>query len=133
MPLNYVIEENVAAIAQINTNFLDDYIDRTPLTRIVFNANAPKVRLYIALLIFENTIAEQKLRPHNDAADGCFDCFALQKFYEEVQSNAKSVLTVKKDIQELFYRGENPSHMWWDKFEVKLTSAIPVIDKNEDH
>ena len=46
---------------------------------------------------------------------------------------AKFVLTAEKDIQEIFYGGEKLPHLWWDKFEVKLTNAFEVIDKNVDH
>ena len=41
--LKYVIRNNVAVIVQTNTNFLDDYVDRTPLTGQVFNDNVTKV------------------------------------------------------------------------------------------
>ena len=46
--LNYVTRERIEAIVQTNTNFLDDYVDRTPLTGRVFNADASKVNAYIA-------------------------------------------------------------------------------------
>ena len=42
----------------------------------------------------------------------------------------KAVLTANKDFQDIFYGSENPPHMWWDKFEVKLTNTFSVIDKN---
>ena len=80
-------------------------------------------------MISENTVAEQRILTHKDAADGCDDYFSLQEFYEGVVSNTKAVLTSKKDIQELFYGGENPPHMWWDRFEVKLSNNFAVIDK----
>ena len=51
--LNYVTRERIDAIAQTNTNFLDDYVDRTPLTGRVFNANASKVPSYIVRFISE--------------------------------------------------------------------------------
>ena len=76
-PLNYVIRDNVSAIILTNTNFIDDYVESTPLTWIVFNADASKVYLYIAWLIYENGVAEQKLPPHKDAADGSVDYFPL--------------------------------------------------------
>ena len=39
------------------------------------------------------------------------------------------MLTAEKDIQYIFYRGGNPPHMWWDKFEVKSTNNLVGIDK----
>ena len=47
-PLNYVIRDKVSAIILTNTNFIDDYVDRTPLTGKVFNADVSKVHLYIS-------------------------------------------------------------------------------------
>ena len=58
VPLNYVIRGNVSAIVRTNINFLDDYVDRTPLSGRVFNADASKVHSYIARLISENAVAE---------------------------------------------------------------------------
>ena len=129
MTLNYVIRDNVSAIIWTNTNFLDDYVDRTPLTGKVFNANASKVPSYIVRFISEYTVSKQKLPYHKDADNGCVDYFALQKFYERVGPNAKAVLTAEKDIQDIFYGGEKPPHMWWEKFESKFTNAFEVIDK----
>ena len=95
----------------------------------MFNDNASKVHLYIVQLISENEVAKQKLLPHKDAADGHVDYFSLQEFYEGVGANAKYVLTAEKYIQEIFYRGGKPPHMWWDKFEVKSTNNLAGIDK----
>ena len=58
VPLNYVIRENIYAIVRTNTNFIDDYVDRKPLTGRVFNDNASKVHSYIVRLISENAVAE---------------------------------------------------------------------------
>ena len=41
--LKYFIRDNVASIVRTNTNFIDDYVDRTPLTGRVFNTNESKV------------------------------------------------------------------------------------------
>ena len=57
VPLNYIIRDNVAAIVRTNTNFLDDYVYRTPLSGRVSSANASKVYLYIILLISENAFS----------------------------------------------------------------------------
>ena len=42
VPLNYVIRYNVAAIIQTNTNFIDCYVDRTPLTEKFLMPMNPK-------------------------------------------------------------------------------------------
>ena len=127
VPLNHVISDNVVPILWTNTNLLDDSVDRNALIGRVFNANASKVPSYIVRFISEYTVSKHKLPYHKDADNGCVDYFALQEFYEGVGANAKAVLTSKKDIQEIFYGGENPPHMWWEKFEVKLTNALHLL------
>ena len=78
VPLNYVTRDNVAAIVRTNTIFLDDCIDRTPLTGKNFNANASEVHSYIAQFISEIKVAKQKLIRHKDADDCRVDFFSLQ-------------------------------------------------------
>ena len=78
VPLKYVIRDNVATIVRTNKNFIGDYVDRTPLTGIVFNADASKEHSYIFRLIPGNKVTEQKLIPHKDAADGRVDYFTIQ-------------------------------------------------------
>ena len=124
---------HIFLIVQTNKKFLDDYVDRTSLTGRVLNADASKVHSYIVYLISENVVAEQKLLPHKYADDSRVECFTLQKFYKGVGANVKDVLTSKNDIQEIFYGGEKPLHMWWGKFEGNLTNDFAVIDKNAAH
>ena len=40
--------------------------------------------------------------------------FSNFELYEGVGADAKSVLTSEKDIQEIFYGGVKPPHMWWE-------------------
>ena len=75
-------------------------------------------------LYLKNQLLKKKLLLHKDAADGPVYYFAIQEFYEREGGNEKGVLTSKKDFQEIFYGG---------KFEVKLTNAFSVLDKNSDH
>ena len=76
-PLNYVIRDNVDAIVRTKAEILDDYVDRNPLTGRFFYANAYKVHSYIARLIYENSVAQQKLPPHKDAGDVSVNYFSL--------------------------------------------------------
>ena len=70
--------------------------------------------MYIARLIYENLVAKQKIPPHKEAADGSDDHFSNFELYEGVGADAKFVLTSEKDIQEIFYGGVKPPHMWWE-------------------
>ena len=82
-------------------------------------------------MISENAVAKQKLLPQEYSADSLVAYFSLQELYEVVGANARYFLTAEKDNQDLFYGGENPPYIWWDKFEVKLTNDFVVINKNE--
>ena len=56
----------------------------------------------------------------------------LQEFYEGfLGANAKSMLATECDIQELFYAGEKPLHMWWHWFEVRMTNAFAQVHRDE--
>ena len=66
VPLNYVLCGNFNPIKRNNPNFLDDYTDRTPVQGEVFIHDAAKVHSYIIRLISYNTVAEQKILPHQD-------------------------------------------------------------------
>ena len=58
------------------------------------------------------------------------DFNALVEFYEGVGANAKATLAAETNIQDMFYAGEKPPHMWWDEFDVRLTNAFAIVDKD---
>ena len=80
-------------------DFFYDYVDRTPLTGIYFNANAYEVHSYIVLLISENLVSEQKLITHKDSDYGRVDYFSLKELYEVVGAKAKSFLAAGKTFK----------------------------------
>ena len=129
IPLNYVVRENLNPIQRTNANFLDDYVDQCPLQGRPFSIDAAKVHSYILRLISDNPVAEQKILPHKDLNNGRVDYMALKEFYEGVGANAKATLKAETDLQDLFYAGEKKPHMWWDEFEVRLTNAFALVDK----
>ena len=94
-----------------------------------FTHDAAKVKSYIICLISENTVAEQKFLPHEDNENEREEFLALKDFYEGVVENVKVVLAAEKDIQELYYAGKKKPHMWWDKFDIRLTNAFYIFDK----
>ena len=130
VPLNYFIRDNVNPIASNNPKLWDDYTDRALLEGKVFTHVAAKVHLYIIRLVLEKTVAEQKCLPHMDNSNGREDFLALKDLYEGVWGNAKAVLAAKNDIQELYYAGEKKPHIWWDEFEIRLTTAFAIVDKD---
>ena len=68
--LNYVVRDTINPIASNKPKFLYDYNNRTPLQGEVFTHDATKVHSYIICLISENNVAEKKVLPHKDNANG---------------------------------------------------------------
>ena len=116
VPLNYVVRDNEATITRTNANFLDNYIDRTLLTGRAFSYNASKLHSYIVQLISENSVSEKKIFPYKDSSDIRVNFMALKEYYEGVGANAKSIPTAERNLQDLFYSGEDTPHIWWDGF-----------------
>ena len=74
-------------------------------------------------------MAEQKVLPFKDDNNGRLDYIALRDFYEGVGTNARATLSAEANLQDMFYAGEKPLHMWWDEFKIRLTNAFAVVDK----
>ena len=129
VPLSYVIRSDNVPVQPTYANFLDEYVAREPLQGRAFEHDASKVHSYIICFISENNVAEQKVLPYKDENNGRLDFIALRDFYEGVGANARSTLSAEADLQEMFYAGEKPPHMWWDEFEIRLTNAFAVVDK----
>lgn len=130
VPLSYVVRDNLAPLQVQNVSFLDDYVDRALLTGRAFATDASKVHTYIVRLISENSVAEQKILPFKDQSHSRVDFNALKDFYEGVGANVKAVLEAETDLQEMFYSGEKRPVMWWDHFELRLTNAFAIVDKD---
>ena len=95
-----------------------------------FSSDASKVHSYIVRLISEKYVAEQKILPYKESSDGHIDFMALKKYDKGVGANSKSILTSERNLQDIFYSGEKPPHMWWDGFEARITNAFAIIDKD---
>ena len=113
----------------IYANFLDEYAARAPLQGRAFNHDVSKVHSYIIRFISENNVAEQKVLPFKDDNNGRLDFITLRGFYEGVGANARATLSAEADLQDMFYAGAKPPHIWWDEFEIRLTNAFAVVDK----
>ena len=81
-------------------------------------------------MIPKNSVEKQKILTYKDSSDRRVDFMALQEYYKGVGANYKSILTSERDLQDLFYSGEKPPHMWWDRFEVRITNMFTIIDKD---
>ena len=117
------------AVQNTYANFLDKYATKALLQGRAFDRDASKVHSYIICFISENNVAEQKVLPFKDDNNGRLDFIALRDFYEGVGANARATLSAEADLQDMFYAGEKPPQMWWDEFEIRLTNAFTVADK----
>ena len=98
-------------IIRANIQFLDDYVDRAPLTGEAFAFDAAEVHTYIVKFTTENSIAENKLMPTLLMNNGRSDYQALKNYYESVGANATLITKAEKDLETLFYAGEKKAHM----------------------
>ena len=130
IPLNYIIRDNEFPIYNANPSFLDDYVDQAELAGSSFQIDATKVHTFLMRFISDNPVAEQKVLPYKDQANGRVDFIALRDYYEGVGANSRAILAAEQDISDLFYLGEKKPHMWWDEFEVRLINAFAIVDKN---
>ena len=69
-------------------------------------------------------------RPSELSLYGRVNFISLKEYYKGVGANAKSILTSERDLQYIYYSGDNPPHMLWDRFEVRITNASDAIDKD---
>ena len=76
-------------------------------------------------------VAEAKLALHVDQKNGRSDINALKNHYEGVGVHAINFVKADKVLNDLFYSGEKPPHMWWDEFERQLTDAFNTYDRHE--
>ena len=67
-------------------------------------------------MIPKNSVEKQKILTYKDSSDIRVNFMALKEYYEDVGANAKSIPTSERDLQDLFYSGEDPPHIWWGGF-----------------
>ena len=58
------------------------------------------------------------------------DFIALKEYYKGVGANTKSILTADFNFQDIFYARDNPPHILWYRFEIRITNAFSVIAKD---
>ena len=131
VPLSYVIRPNNVIPHATYNDFIDEYVDKAPLAGQAFATDAAEVHTYIVKFTSGNAIAEAKLLAHADANNGRLDFTALKDHYEGVGVHAVNVVKADKVLNDLFYSGEKPPHMWWDEFERQLTDAFNTYDRLE--
>jgi hypothetical protein len=131
VPLKYVCRENDMPDPTPHADFLDDYIAMAPLVGEAYVVDAAEVHTYLVNFIAGNTTAESKIQMHANAFDGRLDFKALQEHFEGVGINSVDIVKADKALETLFYSGEKKPHMWWEEFEMQLTTCFTIYDRKE--
>ena len=132
VPLNYVCRALDAPDPTPHPDFLDDYVAMAPLAGDAFTIDAMQVHTIIIGLIAGNDTAEAKVLVHAEEHNGRLDYIALRNHYAGIGIMALNVTKAERIIESIFYTGEKPPTMYWDKFETELTWAFNTMDKHEN-
>ena len=112
-------------------DFIDEYVDKAPLTGQAYFTDSVEVNTYIIKFTPSNPVAEANMVQNAQKNDGRIDFIALKKHYKGVGVHAVEIVKYDKILQDLFYSGEKKSHMWWEEFERQLTDAFNTYDRHE--
>ena len=112
-------------------DFIDEYVDKSHLTRQAYLTDAEEVHTYIIKFTSGNTVAESKMAQNSQNNDGRLDIIALKNHHEGLGVHAIDIVKADDIIQDLFYSGDKKPHMWWDEFKRQLTDAFNTYDRHE--
>ena len=96
-----------------------------------FRIDANTVHTLLVNFIAGNETAEAKIQHLSNLNNGRKDYEALKDHYEGVGVHSKDITKAVDKIDNMFYAGEKPPHMWWDEFEKELNWAFTTCDINE--
>lgn len=133
VPLSYVIRNPYEADATPapTGDFIEDYVNHCPLTGEAYNQDNSSVAVYLLSYISECVDAEAIVQSVTDQNDGRGMFRALHQHYAGSGIYANETRRAEEIIKNLFYSGEKPPHMYWDKFKRELLWAYATIDKVE--
>ena len=97
-------------------DFIDEYVEKTPLTRQAHLRDAAEVHTYIIKFILGNPVAEAKMVQNAQKNYERLDFIALNNHYEGVGVHTIDIVKADKIIQDLFYSRDKKPHMRWDEF-----------------
>ena len=103
--MSYVCRRNDALIVVACVDFLDDYVNRTPLSGDAFTIDAGEHHVYIQSFIAGNKTAEAKILPYANESNGRLDFVALKEHYEGVGANARELILADRFTDTLYYTG----------------------------
>ena len=131
VPLKYICRDNDMPDPTPHVDFLEDYVAMAPLTGEAYAVDVAEVHTYLVNFIAGNTTAESKIQMHANEFDGRLDFKALREHFEGVGINSVDIVKADKALETLFYSGEKKPHMWWEEFEMQLTTCFTIYDRKE--
>ena len=132
VPLNYIIRDATEPDPTPCNDFLDEYVLMAPIERgEAYRIDAAEVHTLLVKFITGNETAEMRIKAHETDRNGRTDWMALKEHYEGVGIHAFDIIEAEAIITDLFYSGEKFPHMYWEKFEQRLTHAFTVYAKVE--
>jgi hypothetical protein len=104
-----------------------DYENNAPLQGAVFNEDNNMVATIIKGLLVSNLTCNAKIQSIVDQNDGRLMYTTLRDHYVGSGLFANDITRANTIIETIFYTGEKPPHMWWDKFKADLEWAYNKI------
>lgn len=129
IPLSYVVRRSATPpTAPIVGPVLDTYVTHTPLIGDTFDYDTQSVHTLILALITKYAEVESIVWTATESC-GRAAYMAMVKRFEGVGAMSSDLIDAEGVVRELFYSGEKPPTMFWDKFEKELKQAYSIIDR----
>lgn len=132
VPLSYVCRDSDQPDPTPHEDFIDDYVTMAPINHgEAFGIDASEVHTLIVKFITGNDTAEMKIKAHELLRNGRTDWTSLKEHYEGIGIHAFDIHEAETILQDLYYSGEKQPHMFWERFEQRLTYAFTTYAKVE--
>ena len=102
-----------------------------PLSWEAYAVDTSTIHTLLINFIAGNDTREARIQLCAVSNDGRMDFEALHNHYEGVGVHGKDITKAVDIIDNLYYSGKKPPHMWWDEFEKELEWAFTTYDLKE--
>lgn len=126
-PLSYIIRDVPNPNPAPTGDFLLDYENNAPLNGPAFNEDNNMVATIVKSLMVSNLTANAKIQSIVDQNNGRLMYTTLSDHYVGTGLFANDITRANTIIETIFYTGEKPPHMWWDKFKADLEWAYNKV------
>ena len=129
IPLSYVVRrQEIPPAVPIFGPVLESYVIHAPLTGNVFDADTQSVHTLLLTFITDYPEVESIVRTAT-VDDGREAYLAMVARFEGVGAMGNDILDAEKVVKTLYYSGEKPPTMYWQKFEKDLKYAYAIVDR----